>query len=53
MMKYLRARLREASTWTGVSAAIAAAAMLPSPYSWLVMACGIVAVLLPTAEFKR
>lgn len=53
MMKYLRARLREASTWTGVSAAIAGAAMLPGPYSWLVSACGIVAVFLPTSECKR
>lgn len=50
ILNYLRARLREASTWTGIGAAIAGGALLPSPYSWGMIASGVIAVLLPTSR---
>lgn len=45
-MKYIRARLAEPSTFAGFGVAVAGAAALPSPYSWLVAGCGCIAVLL-------
>ena len=47
LREYLRARLLERSTWVGIGAAIAGAAALPSPYSWLCIAAGIVAAIAP------
>lgn len=49
MLDYVRNRLNEKSTWAGVVAAITAGATLSPPYSWLVIAAGVVAVLVPTS----
>jgi len=47
MISYIAARLREASTWAGFGSVVAAAAVVPAPYSYLAIACGLVAVVLP------
>ncbi len=44
---YVKARFREETTWLGIIAAITGGATLVAPYSWLVIAAGIVAVLAP------
>lgn len=45
---YIKARLAEASTWAGIVAAITGGATLAAPYSWLAIAAGTIAVLVPT-----
>lgn len=47
-LEYIKARLNEKTTWAGIVAAITAGATLESPYSWLVIAAGILAVVVPT-----
>lgn len=49
-LSYLKNRLDEKSTWAGVAAAITGGAALPSPYSWLCIAAGTIAVLIPTSS---
>jgi hypothetical protein len=44
---YVRARLAEKSTLAGLSAAVAAGAVVPSPYSYVIIFMGIVAVFIP------
>lgn len=44
---YLFRRLGEASTWTGIVAAIASAKEFPAPLNWLGIAAGVVAMLVP------
>lgn len=46
-MQYLKDRLAEKSTWAGIGVAIAGGAALPSPYSWLAIAVGCIAVIVP------
>lgn len=52
MMDYLRCRLRERGTWIAIGAAVTGAAALSSPYSWMAIAAGVVAALLPTPGGK-
>lgn len=47
MLAYLKKRLTEGSTWTGIGVAVAGGAALPAPYSWLAIACGCVAIFCP------
>ena len=47
ILRYLKDRLDERSTWVGIGAAITGAAALSSPFSWLAIATGTVAVLVP------
>jgi hypothetical protein len=44
---YIRARLIEKSTLAGLSAAVAAGAVVPSPYSYVIIFIGILAVFIP------
>lgn len=46
---YIEARLREKSTWAGIVAAISGGALLSAPYSYAVIAAGILGVLAPTS----
>ena len=46
-LQFLKARLGEKSTWAAIGVGIAGGAALPSPYSWLFIAVGIVGALLP------
>lgn len=48
MVKYIKNRLQEKGTWAGIVAAITAGASLEVPYSWLVIAAGVLAVIVPT-----
>ncbi len=47
---YLRARLEERSTWAGIGSAIVGGSALPSPFSWLAIAAGAIALLVPTGR---
>jgi hypothetical protein len=49
MIGYLRRRLEERSTWVALGAAVAGAAALPSPYSWIAIGIGIIGTLLPSS----
>lgn len=45
---YLMKRIEERSTWAGIAIAVTGASALSSPYSWIVIALGVVGVLAPT-----
>lgn len=45
-MTYVINRLKEPSTFAGFAAAVTAASVLPSPWSWIVAGLGCLAVLL-------
>ena len=47
LLRHLKARLAEKSSWAGIVLAITGGAALPAPYSWLAIAAGIVGVLIP------
>jgi hypothetical protein len=47
-LAYLKARLDERSTWVAITAAVAGAAALPSPYSWLAIGAGVIGALVPS-----
>lgn len=46
-MTYLRHRLAERSTWLGFATAVAGGAALNAPYSYIAIAFGIIAFLVP------
>jgi hypothetical protein len=45
-MAFLKSRFAEPSTWAGFAAVVTAAAVVPSPYAWIVIGCGCVATFL-------
>ena len=53
MLDFLRARIRERSTWGDVVMAIAAGAVLPTPYSYAAILCGVVKALIPDNPQKE
>lgn len=48
-LAYVKARLCERSTWAAVGVAIAGGAALPSPFSWMAIAVGVIGALTPTS----
>jgi hypothetical protein len=48
MLGYLKRRLSERSTWAAIGVAVTGAAALASPYSWIVIAAGVIGVLVPS-----
>ena len=46
-LRFLKARLSEKSSWAAISLGIAGGAALPSPYSWLFIAAGVIGALIP------
>lgn len=48
MIRYLKNRLEERSTWAAIGIAVTAGAALAAPYSWLVIGAGVVGVLVPS-----
>lgn len=48
MIRYLKQRIEERSTWAAIGVAVTAGATLSSPYSWMVIAAGVIGVLLPS-----
>ncbi|HEX5184452.1 MAG TPA: hypothetical protein VFW19_15045 [Allosphingosinicella sp.] len=53
VLSYIKARLDERSTWAGIAAAIGGGAALASPYSWLAIAAGTIAAIVPTSGDER
>lgn len=47
IVRYLKARMRERSTWLGVAGAATTAAVVPEPWSWLLYAASVMAALTP------
>ena len=47
LLAYLKARLVERSSWAGIGAAIAGGSTLSTPFNWLAVGAGVVAVLIP------
>ena len=47
ILRYVKARASERSTWLFLSASVSAAALLPEPWSYVVAAIGAVASMLP------
>lgn len=52
VMAYIRGRLKEKSTLAGISAAVAAGAVVPAPYAYIIIAVGIIAVFTPEPPKK-
>ena len=49
-MNYIKARLHERSTWAAVTVGIGAAAMLPQPWAYAMLAVHIIMALLPDGD---
>lgn len=47
IIRYLKARLLENSTWFGIGVAVTGGSALATPYSWIAIAAGVIAVLVP------
>lgn len=46
-LRYLKARLRERTTWAGIGLAVSGASMLAEPWSYVAVLVGIIGVLVP------
>jgi hypothetical protein len=46
-VEYVKARLDERSTWIAIGGSIPVAAVLPAPWSFVSIAVGIVAAMIP------
>ena len=53
MLDFLRARIRERSTWGYIVLAIGGGAILPAPYSYAAILCGVVKALIPDSKPKE
>lgn len=47
LVRYIKNRLCEKTTWAGIVVAITGGAALDSPYSWCAIAAGTIAAILP------
>jgi menaquinone-dependent protoporphyrinogen IX oxidase len=47
MIAYVKARLLERTTWAGVVIAVTGGSALAAPYSWIAIAAGVIAVIVP------
>lgn len=50
MMRYIRARLNERSTWLLIATGVATAAALSEPWSYISAIVGVIAALVPDGE---
>lgn len=50
VLRYLKARLGESSTWAGVVTAATGASALNEPWSYVAMGAGVIMVLVPTSK---
>lgn len=46
---YIKSRLKERSTWVGITLAVTSAAALPAPWSYALVAVGIIGAIVPTS----
>jgi len=53
MIQFLKARLSERSTWLLIGAGVTTAAYLPAPWSYVSMAVGVVAALIPDGDIRQ
>lgn len=52
MIGFVKARLSERSTWLLIGAGVTAASTLPEPWSYVSMAVGVIAALVPDGSIK-
>ena len=50
VLRYLKARLGERSTWVSVGVAITGASAITAPWSYAFVAVGVIGVLVPTND---
>lgn len=50
LIRYIKARLLEKSTWVGISGGVAAAAALSPPWSFVTIAIAAIMAILPTSS---
>jgi uncharacterized membrane protein len=48
VIAYIKARIAERSTWAAISAAVVGAAAVAVPYSWILIAVGVIGAVVPT-----
>lgn len=48
LLGYFKARLGERSTWAAISAAVVGAAAVAPPYSYILIAVGVLGAIVPT-----
>ena len=53
MMKFIKARLSERSTWLLIGTSVAAASALVAPWSYVSVAVGVVAALIPDGDIRQ
>jgi len=53
MLKFIKARLSERSTWLLIGTSVAAASALIAPWSYVSMAVGAVAAMIPDGDIKQ
>jgi hypothetical protein len=53
MLKFIKARLSERSTWLLIGASITTAAYLSDPWSYVSMAVGVVAAFIPDGDIRQ
>ena len=47
ILRFLKRRLAEKSSWAAIGVGIAGGAGLPTPYSWLFIIVGVIGALIP------
>jgi hypothetical protein len=47
-IRYIKARMNERSTWAAISTAVVGAAAVTAPYSYILIAVGVIGALVPT-----
>ena len=51
-LSYLKARLSEGSTWVAIGGTVAAVSVLTPPWSYIGLACGVMAAMVPNQVQK-
>ena len=50
LLRYLKARLCERSTWAAIGLGVSGAAALETPWSYVFVAVGVIGALVPTTK---
>jgi len=53
MLSFIKARLSERSTWLLIGTSVAAASALIAPWSYVSMAVGAIAAMIPDGEIHK
>lgn len=46
---YIKSRLQERSTWAGITLAVTGAAAISAPWSYVLVAVGVIGAIVPTS----